>query len=117
MIKANFSIGFQATAIAIATVAHSLSFETLSIISKSSQILYDETLGIETGCNPEVPGSSPALTDILLELFLGCPEFNSSAALVHNQLVPHVMFCFKYYFFMFVSLSMKSSFGGENLFI
>ena len=42
MIKVNFLIGFQATTITTATVAHSLSFKTLSIITKSSQTLYDE---------------------------------------------------------------------------
>ena len=46
MIKVNFLIGFQETAITIATETHSLSFSTLWIISKSSQTLYDETLGI-----------------------------------------------------------------------
>ena len=46
MIKVNFLIGFQATAITKAMEAHSLSFSTLLIISKSSQTLYDETLGI-----------------------------------------------------------------------
>ena len=45
MIKGNFLIGFQATAITIATKARSLSFLTLSIISKSSQTRFDETLG------------------------------------------------------------------------
>ena len=43
MIKVNFSIGFQATTITIATVADNLSFKTSSIISKSSQTLYEET--------------------------------------------------------------------------
>ena len=42
-----------------------------------------EWLGHRTW-NSEVPGSIPALA---LELFLGSPEFNSSAALVSSQLV------------------------------
>ena len=46
MIKVEFIIGFEASTITIAAVARSLSFKTLSIISKSSQTSYDETLGI-----------------------------------------------------------------------
>ena len=36
--------------------------------------------------NPEVAGSSPALTT-KLELFLGGPQFNSSVMFVNSQLV------------------------------
>ena len=55
-------------------------------------------LGHQT-LNPEVMGSSPTLTT-QLELFLGRPQFNSSATFVNSQLVcllpvgilNHVMF-------------------------
>ena len=58
--------------------------------------------------NPAVPGSSPALS-LLLNLFLGSPEFKSSAMLVNSQLVclrpvgilNNVMFSLNYLFQLF----------------
>ena len=66
-----------------------------------------EWLGRRTW-NPEVAGSSPALTT-KLELFHGSPEFKSSATLVNSQLVclrpveilNHVMFNLRYLFQLF----------------
>ena len=64
-------------------------------------------------------------SDHYLELFLGSPRFNSSASLVNSQLVRllpagilnHVMLYLKYLFLLFVSLSPKSPFWGEDKYI
>ena len=56
--------------------------------------------------NPEVPSLPESHSDHWLDLFLGCPEFNSSIMLVNSQLVcllsfgvlNHVVFDLDYLF-------------------